>query len=247
MYAQVEKSKANKSSSMAISLAQKNNDRQALQFVDNRPEAIVQRRLQEMANNSPEAIQYRSSGRQRVTADQQYAKGFTPIMQHDTTMSTIQRKAIVVLSTDEDDKKSIYAWGTVGEFQNGTRARTRGWVGVTSYRAWYHIYSRDGKYADRGYVGPLKNEFTRPEAGHVLARQNGGDGSDPENIFAQDGGSNNSTYKSFEIGMRDTLDLYHKKDKVKFKCYLKGNHIQEGIIANAALSSASDISSDESD
>lgn len=47
MYAQVEKSKENKSSSLANSVAQKkSNAKQGFGFVDNRPEAVTQRKLQ---------------------------------------------------------------------------------------------------------------------------------------------------------------------------------------------------------
>ena len=51
-YARVEKPKENKSRAVANSVAQSNNDKQAFQFVDNRQEAIAQRKLQEMANGS---------------------------------------------------------------------------------------------------------------------------------------------------------------------------------------------------
>lgn len=53
MYEQVEKSKENKSSSVANSVGQKkSNGKQGLRFEDNRPETIVQRKLQEIANKS---------------------------------------------------------------------------------------------------------------------------------------------------------------------------------------------------
>ena len=57
MYAQVEKTKENKSSAVANSVCQrKNNMTQGFGFVDNRPEAVTQRKLQEMAS-SPQAKQ----------------------------------------------------------------------------------------------------------------------------------------------------------------------------------------------
>jgi hypothetical protein len=45
--------------------------------------------------------------------------------------------------------------------------------------------------------------------------------------------------------MRNKLDRYNDKDKVAFKCYLAGDDIEEGVIADQGLSDASDISSDE--
>jgi hypothetical protein len=53
MYAQVEKPKENKSQSLTNTVAQKQSGSEyTFQFVDNRPEAVVQRKLQEMVNNS---------------------------------------------------------------------------------------------------------------------------------------------------------------------------------------------------
>ncbi len=52
MYAQVEKKKENKSRSVANSVAQKkSNGKQGLGFVDNRPEAVAQRKLSEITDN----------------------------------------------------------------------------------------------------------------------------------------------------------------------------------------------------
>jgi hypothetical protein len=198
------------------------------QLVDHRSQSLAQRRLQEMADNSPQALQL-----QRV---QDMAHERHPIL---------QRHKNVYLNTDTDTKKSLEAEGTVEDFQNGTSAGTQGWVGVTKYRARYTIDSEDGEYHDVGSVGPLQNTFTNPEAGHVLGRQNGGNGGDPENIFAQDGGTNNGTYKAFEIDMRSTMNKYEDDDAVFFKAYLEGNDIQEGTIADEGLSDASSISSDD--
>lgn len=58
MNTHADKKKENKSQSVSNTVAQKHNDGEfSSQFVDNRPEAIVQRKLQEMANNSPRAMQ----------------------------------------------------------------------------------------------------------------------------------------------------------------------------------------------
>ncbi|MBX3639896.1 MAG: DUF4157 domain-containing protein [Nitrosomonas sp.] len=55
-----DKTQENKSKSLANSVAKKQGDNEStFQFVDNRPEAIMQRKLQEMANNSPQALQLR--------------------------------------------------------------------------------------------------------------------------------------------------------------------------------------------
>ena len=55
MYAQVEKPKENKSKAVANAVSQKKSgDKPAFQFVDNRSEAVAQRKLKEMVNNSPQ-------------------------------------------------------------------------------------------------------------------------------------------------------------------------------------------------
>jgi hypothetical protein len=63
MHAQVEKPKDNKSKAVANSVGQKrSNARQGFGFVDNRPEAVAQRKLQEMAGASQKIVQLVTSG-----------------------------------------------------------------------------------------------------------------------------------------------------------------------------------------
>jgi hypothetical protein len=78
-----------------------------------------------------------------------------------------------------------------------------------------------------------------------LGKQNGDNGMDPKNVFAQHGGTNNSKYKAFENRMRNALNLYDAKDKVTFVCYLAGANIKQGVIADVGMDTASDISSDD--
>lgn len=161
-----------------------------------------------------------------------------------TNTNLIQRMVQVDVVNDGPKKKKIRAKGQVQDFKDGTTAGDEGWVGVTSYRSFYEISNEE--YENKGDIGPLNNYFTTPEAGHVLAKQNGGNGADSDNLFAQDGGTNNSPYKAFENNMHKDLSLYKKNDDVKFTCYLAGNSIRKGKIANEALSDASSISSDDS-
>ncbi|MCK5013315.1 MAG: hypothetical protein KAS66_05820 [Candidatus Omnitrophica bacterium] len=61
MYEQIEKPKENKSRPVGHSIVQKKSKgKHSFGFVDNRPEAITQRKLQEMANNSQAVSQFRS-------------------------------------------------------------------------------------------------------------------------------------------------------------------------------------------
>jgi len=55
MYKQVETPKTNKHHSVAEAVSQTQSNGGAFQFVDNRPEATSQQKLQELANSSPQA------------------------------------------------------------------------------------------------------------------------------------------------------------------------------------------------
>lgn len=159
--------------------------------------------------------------------------------------SQAMQLATVILQTDTATKKKIRAEGTVDEFEKGTSAGSNGWLGVEGYRSYYSVSDNTG-HEDTGEVGPFQNDYTNPEAGHVLANQNGGDGGDAENIFGQDGGTNNGKYKSFEIAMRKDLNKYDDDDDVKFTSYLAGTNITSGKIADSGLSGGESISSDDS-
>lgn len=161
----------------------------------------------------------------------------------ESTDGVVQRMANVKLTFNTAAKKKLVATGKVKDFAHGTTAGKTGWLGVTSYRARYKI--EDKKNLDKDSVGPLQNVFTNPEAGHVLGQQNGGNGKDPENIFAQDGGTNNGKYKAFEGRMRKALNLYAANDPVEFVAYLTGTNITSGKIADAGKGPAMDISSEE--
>jgi hypothetical protein len=193
---------------------------------DQRPDAVAQAKLREMAATSPQAKQ--------LKALQNLAQ----------TRNPVQRAIAVDLVTNEAKRKSIAAVGTVKDFTGGSSAGDYGWINVRKYRSWYQIEETDGTVHAAVNSPTMQNLLTTPERGHALAKQNGGDGTDPKNVFAQDGGSNNGPYKSFEIGMRKDLDKYGANDEVVFKSYLEGKNIKKGEVASAALSEASEIDSD---
>ena len=70
-----DKKQKNKSQSVANNVAQKQGVRKpTFQFVDNRPQAIAQRKRQEMVNNSPQvaqAVQLRAMTTKRISQPQQ--------------------------------------------------------------------------------------------------------------------------------------------------------------------------------
>lgn len=231
----------NETKSVTGSVSQrKSNNEFSPQFADKRQEAIKQEALQGLADNSSKAKQL-AQFQEMANGQSQNLK---PGISNDP--NPIQRMVAVDLLVDDDKKKKIRGKGEVKDFKGGTAAGKYGWLGVSSYRSSYSI--TDGTNVNEDTVGPLANDFTNPEAGHVLANQNGGDGTDTWNIFAQDGGTNNGKYKAFEIKMRKDLDLYEDDDEVTFTSYLKGVDIEDsGKIADAGKDNASDISSEDSD
>ena len=61
MNTHADKSQENKSQSVANAVSQKSSSGEStFQFLDNRPEAVAQRKLQEMANNSIQAMQLKA-------------------------------------------------------------------------------------------------------------------------------------------------------------------------------------------
>ncbi|MBX9637749.1 MAG: DUF4157 domain-containing protein [Nitrosomonas sp.] len=150
----------------------------------------------------------------------------------------IQRMATVEAHTG-DKGVLVRSKGKVKKYKNGTSAGSRGWLGVTKYQATATITSKDEAFENVIPSPLLQNVFTTPEAGHVLAQQNGGNGGDSDNVFAQDGGTNNGTYKSFEYSVRKMLDKYDPDDDVYFKAELYGDSVEKGEIKAAAIEEAS--------
>lgn len=170
-----------------------------------------------------------------------------------------------------DKEVSIKAEGKVKDFKNGTPADNYGWNNVTSYAGRVHIdrYSwkrtldqkfKRSQFKERITVrsGDISNRYLNAQAGHILASQNGGDGSQALNVFAQDGGVNNGSWRSrFENPMRDALDKSHDLDSVSFRVGLHGKRkLKRGSLekispklkaTHKSIFDSSSESSDESD
>ena len=102
MYAQVEKPKDNKSRAIANSVAQKkSNGGKSFGFVDNRPEAITQRKLQEMANNNLGAKQLRG-----VNAP-------SPIYQSEVVQRVIIGETDITSASDISLIKTALGWSSL--------------------------------------------------------------------------------------------------------------------------------------
>ncbi|TVZ40061.1 DNA/RNA non-specific endonuclease [Alteromonadaceae bacterium 2753L.S.0a.02] len=169
--------------------------------------------------------------------------------------NAVIQNAVTVSASGEGTKDVVIkAAGDAEEFQNGIKADDWGWNNVTSYagrvyinRSRYRIKKIKGGtkkrrewYTQKETVraGPYHNNYLVAQAGHVLAKQNGGDGSDDENVFAQDGGVNNGPWKTyFETPMRNYLDMCYDGDKVDFRV---GLHSEDDNITRGALVKESD-------
>ncbi len=105
MYAQVEKPKENKSRAVANSVAQKKNTvKPGFGFVNNRPEAVVQRTLQERANNS---LQTKQASQLQAMADNHFTQQQKPIQKienkNDTPASASTRAMQFMATYKESD------------------------------------------------------------------------------------------------------------------------------------------------
>ncbi|MCC2546537.1 DUF4157 domain-containing protein [Hymenobacter sp. BT175] len=138
----------------------------------------------------------------------------------------VQRQVDVTATQRGKTSVVIEAEGEVEDFAEGEDAKNYGWNGVTKYKA-------DALVGDTNInIGMTNNRFIVGQAGHVLAQQNGGDGSDGDNVFAQDGGVNNGPYRSnFENPMRKALDQTADDEEVRFRAVLYGDKITKGKLS----------------
>ena len=152
MYAQVEKSKENKNKSVANPVTQKQDGGEStFQFVDNRPEAIVQRKLQELANNRPQAKQ---ATQLQVMADNHSTQNQQPIQkkENNTGFPAILktgREHLSGISLDDvkvhrnSDKPAqlkahAYAQGTDIHLESGQEKHL-------PHKAWHEVQQKQGR------------------------------------------------------------------------------------------------------
>lgn len=99
MYAHVEKQRENKSRAIANSITQKKRDeKQSFGLIDNRPEAVTQRKLQELANNKTLQRRQRSRGAKgRPTKTSNPLKGVrqNPADREGPLRITVQQDALI--------------------------------------------------------------------------------------------------------------------------------------------------------
>lgn len=156
------------------------------------------------------------------------------LSQGSSSPSALQRAIDVTVPTNTKTKKIIRAQGNASDFDDGSEAEDIGWLGVEKYQA--SIEAVNGKFNKKISFGPKYNIFTTPERGHILAKNNGGNGGDPNNVFAQDGGTNNGPYKAFENESHELLNsARYKNHTATFECILVGKNITRGSIKSATM------------
>lgn len=166
-----------------------------------------------------------------------------------SSTDSIQRAIDVYLVEDNDHRKALRAEGDVSMFSGGSSASgTDGWINVDSYRSSCHIYKNKSKKTETHYAtsDDFQNKFTQPQRGHLLGKQNGGNGSDSENLMAQDGGSNAGRYKDFEEEVKSDLNDADVGSWAVYSTYLENkgvDRIEIGNILNQTLSEADSIHS----
>jgi hypothetical protein len=223
-----------------------------LQLTDSRPGAVAQLHLQEMAKGYSQANQ---TVQLQAIANSQTVQPQLPIQSKSLstkqtrllsvpslpTGCVLQQRKAVKIETQRMDKVVIATEGQAKEFKGGSSAKDNGWNGVDKYKA----RAKVGKNTPLE-TPTLNNNFLNAQAGHILAQQNGGDGSDPNNVFAQDGGVNNSAYRSIlENPMRTQLDTANDEDKVFFRVSLYGDPEKEEITQGSLNKVGSDLERSE--
>jgi hypothetical protein len=170
MYEQLEKKKENKSRAVANSVARKkSNVNQSFGFVDNRPEAIAQRKIQEIAdkaNGTPELKQLKAQTAAAIPAVSGYAN------------------------------HNFWA-GTVGSFIGGAGMGgiPLGGPDPQRYRGVGSFYDLDGAGLPINVITPVDSgnvnngRHASTDKGHRLANASGGTGT-ANNMFQQDAVTN---------------------------------------------------------
>lgn len=206
-------SAAKSSAHMSQSIDAKNKSRS---FTDNRPETSLQNRVNQLSSHSQQVKQYKTYQRMADARSSWQMQSVSPqeVMQRAIDVGVEIRKGSVVIADS----------GFVSEYQGGTDAVSYGWNGVEKYKA-------EAKVANNKPIvlNEINNNYRAAEAGHVLAKQNGGKGHDPNNVFAQDGGVNNGPFRTdFENPMRRQLNYAQQDDDVLFRAVLYGKNITQG-------------------
>lgn len=229
------KSSENRNQSVANEHTQKQEtNKSTFQFMDNRSEMHTNRKLQEVANVSPQAKQTAQLQAMATNSHTQQQLLLQAGASPEFGQGVIQNAINVTAAGAGTPDVSIKATGDAKDFKNGDSAGNRGWNHVISYSGRAYIdqsffkRTKGGKtwHTRRETVraGPYNNNYLAAEAGHVLAKQNGGYGSNPENVFAQDGGVNNGPWKTnFENPMRRALNNCYDDDQVDLRVGLHGD------------------------
>ena len=122
MNTHADKMQGNKSQSVANATSKKQDDESSFQFVDNRPEAIARRKLQEKANNSPRAQQVKAT-QERVNTGESVIQGmFTLANIPITTLAALNSELALPTYSNQQNTRPIILPITVAHFNRGQSA-----------------------------------------------------------------------------------------------------------------------------
>lgn len=226
MYEQVEKAQKNKSRAVANSVAQnKSKMKQRLGVVDNRLESIIQRNIRTGNSVSTESRKLLTSpnGIQPMQHDKTYDTA--QVSNHKRSFhqnGEIMQRAVTVKKGVGDNNpfvkytRNSYAIDTAANFQGGTSAGSsttpagnQAKVSGKEFYAGFRIQPKGTgtKWGDWDGLG-TKNARSQSvwEKGHMLGKQLGGDGGDPDNLFYQTPESNRvGEWRNFEDNMMNQV------------------------------------------
>ena len=170
MYTPIEKPKENKNKAVADSLVQnKNKKSQGIKYIDNRDEAVVQRRLQQIANNNPQAQQ---ASQLQLMANDYSARQQYPIRQkiNNTGLPDELKSGIEELSGySMDDVKVHYNSDKPAQLQAHAYAQgtdiylASGQEKHLPHEAWHVVQQKQGRVQPTGQM--KKNVVLNDDSG----------------------------------------------------------------------------------
>ncbi|MDO6686996.1 MULTISPECIES: hypothetical protein [unclassified Agarivorans] len=177
MYAQVEKPKENKSRVVASSVAQKKNDvKQAFGFVDNRSDAVTQRRLQKTISDSQRIMQLMAI-RESVNNNSQ-TKSQTELLHDNSEVRTIEQTTGEGSSLNRNELIQMYPLGNLGtqsvkNTEDTSQPRiieeilkkTRGTLELINLQD--HVRDDTPHDSQEEWILQIALEFNRMQQGHV--------------------------------------------------------------------------------
>jgi hypothetical protein len=240
MYEQVEKPKENKSQSVSNGISQmQSSGGSTFQFVDNRPEAIAQRKLQEMANNSHQAKQVTQL---QAMAESHSAQQQNPIQkkENNTGLPDNLKSGIENLSGySMDDVKVHYNSDKPVQLQAHAYAQgtdihlASGQEKHLPHEVWHVVQQKQGRVYPttqlKGKVNINDDSGLEKEADAMGAKvQSISSAADTINSVSKESSSTSDTVQKITIALGDLQEAEHSKKKLS-----ESEHAHAKIITDA--------------